>query len=165
MKNKDSLLSFLLVCMTALALFVILIVYNSTNIVQASLPSVSPPSTEEGYADVPIKQVISTTLSEQISKKWIRFKAKYSMTVPEVADLPKEYQDGWIRFSIMDPNDILASDVNLIIPKEKSNILAELKYGDVIEVFAYSEPIKTTVFERTVKRVLFIVEKIRRVKQ
>jgi len=91
-------------------------------------------------------------------------KTMYSITVPEIMDLPKEYQDGWLRIYIIDPNDVLAGTLNVIIPKEKSNIVSELKNGDVIEVFAYSEPIKTTSADRTVSRVLFIVEKVRKVK-
>ena len=164
MKNNGSALSLLLLCLIVGVFFVVLIICDTTNIVQASPPSVSPPSTEENYKDVPIKQVISRTLSEQFSKKWIRFKAKYSMTVPEFADLPKEYQDGWIRFSIFDPNDVASITVNVVIPKAKSDIVSELKYGDVIEVFAYGEPIKVTEFEQTFDRILFVADKIKKVK-
>jgi hypothetical protein len=156
MKNKSLFLSIIFFCLIAVSV--------RSSVVEAGLPSVSPPSGDEGYTDVSIDKVISPTISAQIAKKWIRFKATYSMAVPDMTDLPKEYEDGWVRISVIDPNDILSSTVNVVIPKAKSDIVSELKYGDVIEVFAYGEPIKTTVFERTVNRILFIVDKIRKVK-
>ena len=164
MKNKGSVLSILLLCLIVVVFFVILNVCSTPSVVEASPPPVSPPSTDEGYTDLPLKKVINPAFASEVAHKWIRCKAMYSMTVLEMTDLPKEYQDGWVRIYIIDPKDVLAGTLNVIIPKAKSDIVSELKNGDVIEVFAYSEPIKTTVFERTVSRVLFIVDKIKKVK-
>jgi hypothetical protein len=165
MNNKDSVgLSVLFLCFIVSVSFVFLSICITPIAVQASQPSPNPLSTEEDYTDVPIDKVINPALSAQIAKKWIRFKAKFSMTVPDMADLPKEYQDGWVRISVIDPDDVLACTVNVAIPEAKSDIVSELKYGDVIEVFAYGKPIKTTVFERTVNRILYIVNKIKKVK-
>jgi len=156
MKNKSPLLSVFFFCLIAVSV--------CSSVVEAGPRSLSPPSADEGYTDVSIDKVISPTFSAQIANKWIRFRAKYSMAVPAMADLPKEYQDGWVRISIMDPNDVLSCTVNVVIPGAKSDIVSELKYGDVIEFFAYGEPIKTTVFERTVDRTLFIIDRIKKVK-
>ncbi|GEM_PF-3589938 len=164
MKKMLSLLNVSKAVVAAVVSLVIVLACVTPGVVQAVTSSVRPPTSIEGYTDVPFNRITNPALSSQISQKWVRFKAKYSMTVPHLDDLPPEYQDGWVRIHVIDPEDVLTGTLNVIVPDAKRDALSALKYGDAIEVFAYGEPIKTTVFERTVNRILFIVNDIKKLK-
>jgi hypothetical protein len=51
--------------------------------------------------------------------------------------LPSEYQSGWV--SIMVEGAVMQQ---FVVPKDKSDIVFELKQGDLVEIFAFVKPLE-----------------------
>ena len=121
----------------------------------------SAPQEDNDYTRIPFGKAISPAFSDTYANKWVCFKAKFVSQVSTVMDLPNEYRKR-VRFMVMDAEGGTGHSMNLVISKEKSDPIFDLRNGEVIEIFAYSLPLKTAsgITHRAQSSLLFRVEKI-----
>lgn len=138
-------------------------------LVMACLPSHGDaqniPKTDDEYLSVPFKKAINPAFTDDFAKKWVRFKVRYMMQNDVVMDLPNEYKKH-VRIMVGDSADLSAATGDVVIPKDKSYPVFELRLGEEVEMFAYAVPVVRTsrISGRSQKMLLFVVEKIVRSK-
>lgn len=121
----------------------------------------SAPQEDDNYASIPFVKAINPAFTDAYANKWVRFKAKFISQVSAVVDLPPEYRK-YIRFMVMDPASGAEHSMSLVISKEKSDPLFDLRSEDTIEIFAYSIRVdpKSVITYEAQSLLLFRVEKI-----
>jgi hypothetical protein len=123
------------------------------------------PKTDDDYVRVTFKKAINPAFTDDFARKWVRFKARYMTQIEVVMDLPNEYQK-YVRIMVGDTGDRSAATRDVVIPKEKSDVVFELQRGENVELFAYAVPVTRTsrISGSSQNMLLFVVQKIARLK-
>lgn len=138
---------------------VYLIGCSSSSVSQSSIPT-----SDDAYTQLPFKKIINPAFAEEAEGKWVSCKARFRSIhgTNLMSLLPSEYQKDYVGFMICDVDDVTAITTWVVIPKSKSDVIFELKTGDVIDLFAYLVSIKTL---RGQPSVLFEVEKVKKLQK
>lgn len=130
--------------------------------------SAPTPTTDDAYVTLSLKKITNPAFADEVAGKWIRCNVLFRGVDPHIMTLPKEYQTGYVKFLIKNPEDrfdraTLAADV--VMPKAKSDLIFELNNYEPIELFAYLAPIETYshIPGRKQPGVIFVVEKVLRI--
>ncbi|NUM37499.1 MAG: hypothetical protein HUU50_23435 [Candidatus Brocadiae bacterium] len=117
------------------------------------------PITENDYISAPFQKITNPAFAQEYANKWVRCKANFSTQVNMVIDLPAEYKTNYVRISC---GVGTVTSLNILIPKDKSDLVFELTYGDKIELFGHLTPISThsVLSGAGQSNLLFIVEKL-----
>ncbi|MDP8286808.1 MAG: hypothetical protein RAP03_09020 [Candidatus Electryonea clarkiae] len=123
---------------------------------------VTPPSSDDGYTNIPFKKAINPAFTTDVANKWIRCKVQFWGQMDQVTDLPAKYRKDYVRFGVSGIDGPPPIAGNVVIPKAKSDLVFELKQQEIIEIFAYIVPLSSTsaITGRSQSDVLFVVEKI-----
>jgi hypothetical protein len=95
------------------------------------------PADDSGYTKLSFAKAINPAFVDEVANKYIRFTAKFLGQNTMVLMLPSEYQSGWV--SIMVEGAVMQQ---FVVPKDKSDIVFELKQGDLVEIFAFVKPLE-----------------------
>jgi hypothetical protein len=110
--------------------------------------------------DVSFRQLIQPAFAKDFAGKLVRFEAKFVNIVNNVADLPSEYTQDYIRIVLYD-NSMTSSSINVVIPKDKSGSVFNLKPGQTIKIVACTVLLtETTVAGGQSNELLLVVNSI-----
>lgn len=129
-----------------------------------SAPTTLRPASEAEYTSMPFKKAINPAFADEVSGKWIRSNVKFDRIFNVVSDLPLEYRKGFVRIMVVDAEEDSGSSFSndLVMAKNISDILFNLKTRQKIEIFAYLQPIITrSVNGAVTKGVLFRIERVK----
>lgn len=104
-----------------------------------AVPSAPPPPAQGSTlpVDAPLQKLISPAFADDYADKTVRFMANYIGPTPTMIDLPPEYQQGFVRISLMDGGAVA---LNVLVPKEYADATFALKTSERVQVTAYAQP-------------------------
>lgn len=126
----------------------------------------SAPPARSDYVSLPFKKVINPAFIDEVENKWLKCEVSFSMVMSNVMGLPREYRNNYVRIMVTDPGDITAITASVVVPKEKSDIVFDLKMGDIIEIFAYAQPliVRSGITGAKQRKILLVVENIEKLR-
>lgn len=136
---------------------------DTANEVQvAGTSEISKTKTEQtSYQEFPFKKAANDAFADEVVNKRIRFTVAFNSIFAPMGDLPSEYRNGWVRIIVVDPEGVGSQSSFVLVPKDKSDIVFDLKTGEKIVLF--TNPVM--VSRRSgAKYVIFRVEEIQREK-
>ena len=98
------------------------------------------PAGESQFTNLPFAKAVNPAFQSEVANKWIHLTGAFVMLLNTVVDLPAEYKNGYVRFYVMDPENPSAVSMNFLIVKANSDIVFDLKRGDIIDIWAYVVP-------------------------
>lgn len=122
----------------------------------------SAPPAQSDYVSLPFKKVINPAFIDEVENKWLKSEVSFYSVINQVMDLPREYRNNYVRIWVMDTEDATASTRSVVVPKEKSDVVFDLKTGDIIEIFAYAQPliVRSGITGAKQRKILLVVESI-----
>lgn len=122
----------------------------------------STPPARSDYVSLPFKKVINPAFIDEVENKWFKSEVRFYMVINQVMDLPREYRNDYVRIMVMDPEGSSAGTRSVVVPKEESDIVFDLKIGDIIEIFAYAQPliVRSGITGAKQRKILLVVENI-----
>jgi len=95
------------------------------------------------YIEIPFKKIISPAFADENQGRWVHFKAKFLMLNPAAytSIIPVEYRTNYVGITLVDVEDVTATTYYCSIPKDKSDIIFELKTNEIIEIWAHLIPL------------------------